>query len=76
MTYILVAILIVLMGLTLFSLIRGIVAFLQTTKVDLENGSADNVAEMQIKQNKAMIARIKYQALAVVVVAVILAIAQ
>ena len=76
MTYILIAILIVLMGLTLFSLIRGIVAFLQTTKVDLENGSADNVAEMQIKQNKAMIARIKYQALAVVVVAVILAIAQ
>ena len=76
MTYILIAILIVLMGLTLFSLIRGIVAFLQTTKVDLENGSADNVAEMQIRQNKAMIARIKYQALAVVVVAVILAIAQ
>jgi hypothetical protein len=76
MTYILIAILVVLMGLTLFSLIRGIVAFLQTTKVDLENGSAENVAEMQLRQNKAMIARIKYQALAVIVVAVILAISQ
>ena len=76
MTYILIAILIVLMGLTLFSLIRGVVAFLQTTKVDLESGSAENVVEMQLKQNKAMIARIKYQALAVVVVVVILAISQ
>ena len=76
MTYIFVAILIVLMALTLISLVRGIVAFLQTTKVDLENGNAENVAEMQLKQNKAMISRIKYQALAVVVVAVILAISQ
>ena len=76
MTYILIAVLVVLMGLTLYSLIRGIVAFLQTTKVDLESGEAENVAEMQLKQNKAMIARIKYQALAVVVVVAILAIAQ
>ncbi|HAU22527.1 MAG TPA: hypothetical protein DCS24_08035 [Erythrobacter sp.] len=76
MTYILIAILIVLMGLTLFSLVKGVVAFLQTTKIDLESGNAENVAEMQLKQNKAMIARIKYQALAVVVVAVILLIAQ
>jgi len=76
MTYILIALLIVLMGFTLFSLIRGVVAFLQTTKIDLENGTGENVAEMQIKQNKAMIARIKYQALAVVVVVIILAIGQ
>jgi len=55
------------------SLVRGIVAFLQTTKIDLENGS-DNVTEMQMKQNKAMFARIKYQALAIVAVAVLLAI--
>lgn len=55
------------------SLVRGIVAFLQTTKIDLENGS-DNVTEMQMKQNKAMFARIKYQALAIVAVAVLLVI--
>lgn len=76
MTYLLIAILIVLMGLTLFSLIRGIVAFLKTAKVDLENGSAENVTEMQLAQNRAMIARIKYQALAIAVVVVILAISK
>lgn len=76
MTYLLVAVLVVLMGLTLFSLIRGIVAFLQTTKVDLENNSGETVTEMQLKQNQAMFARIKYQALAIVVVVIILAISQ
>lgn len=55
------------------SLVRGIIAFLQTTKIDLENGS-DNVTEMQLKQNKAMFARIKYQALAIVAVAILLVI--
>ena len=53
------------------SLVRGVIAFLQTTKLDLESGS-DRVTEMQLKQNRMMFARIKYQALAVVVVAVLL----
>lgn len=73
MNYILVPILIIAMGLTLFSLIRGIIAFLRTTRIDPESGGADNVREMQLKQNRAMIARIKYQALAILVVALILA---
>ena len=55
------------------SLVRGIVAFLQTTKVDLEHGG-ENSQELQMRQNQAMFARIKYQALAIVVVAVLLAI--
>lgn len=55
------------------SLVRGIVAFLQTTKIDLENGT-DNSQAMQAKQNQAMFARIKYQALAIVVVAVLMAV--
>ena len=55
------------------SLVRGVIAFLQTTKVDLENGGA-NSAELQMRQNKAMMSRIKYQALAIVVVLVLLAI--
>ncbi|MXO63245.1 HIG1 domain-containing protein [Qipengyuania oceanensis] len=75
MTTILIIALVVLMALVVFSLVRGIVAFLQTTKLDLESGEAEHVHEMQLKQNKMMFARIKYQALAVVVVAVILAIA-
>lgn len=53
------------------SLVRGIVAFLQTTKVDLESGG-ENSKELMERQNKAMFARIKYQALAIVVVAVLL----
>ena len=71
MNYILIPILIVLMALVLFSLVRGIVAFLKTTKIDLESGEGETVTEMQLLQNKAMFARIKYQALAVAVVAVI-----
>lgn len=57
------------------SLIRGIVAFLKTTKVDLENNTGETVTEMQLLQNKAMFARIKYQALAIVVVVIMLAVA-
>ncbi|MBI1402974.1 MAG: hypothetical protein GC147_07160 [Porphyrobacter sp.] len=76
MTYFLVAILLVLMGLTAFSLIRGIVAFLKTTRIDLESGEAETATDMQLAQNKAMFARIKYQALAIVVVAIILAVAR
>jgi hypothetical protein len=57
------------------SLIRGIVAFLQSTRMDLESqASGDHATEMQLKQNAAMFARIKYQGLAIVVVAVLLAI--
>lgn len=57
------------------SLIRGIIAFLQTTKVDLENNTGETVTEMQMAQNKAMFARIKYQALAIAVVVIIMALA-
>lgn len=76
MTYFLVAVLVVLMGLTAFSLIRGIVAFLQTTKIDLETGEGETATDMQVAQNKAMFARIKYQGLAIVVVAIILAVSR
>lgn len=55
------------------SLVRGIIAFLKTTRIDLENNSAETVTEMQLMQNRAMFARIKYQGLAVLVIALILA---
>ena len=57
--------------LVVVSLVRGIVAFLQTTKVDLETGG-ENSKQLMEAQNKAMFNRIKYQALAIVVVAVLL----
>ena len=63
------------MVLVVASLIRGIVAFMKSTKIDLESGEQTDATDMQLTQNKMMFARIKYQALAVVVVAVLLAIA-
>lgn len=67
----LVILLIIAMGWAVVSLIRGIVAFLQSTKLDLES-DGDRAREMQLRQNRMMFARIKYQALAVVVVAILL----
>ena len=76
MTYVLIPALLILMGLTAFSLIKGIVAFLKTTKIDLETGEGSTATDMQLAQNKAMFARIKYQGLAIVVVAIILAVSR
>lgn len=71
MNYILIPVLIILCILVVASLVRGIIAFLKTTKIDLETGEAETVTEMQETQNKAMFARIKYQAMAIGVVALI-----
>jgi hypothetical protein len=76
MNYFLVPLLVFLCIMVVVSLVRGIVAFLQTTKIDLETGEGETVTDMQLAQNKAMFARIKYQALAIVVVAIILAVAR
>ncbi len=74
MTTFFVIVLVVLMGLVVYSLVRGIVAFLKSTKMDLEREDTGGATEMQLMQNKMMFARIKYQALAVLVVAVLLAV--
>ena len=71
----LVIVLVVLMGFVVYSLVRGIVAFLQSHKADIEAGS-ERQQEMQLLQNKMMFNRIKYQALAIVVVAVIIMMAR
>ncbi len=73
MNWFLVLVVIGLAIMVVVSLVRGIVAFLQTTKLDLNN-QQDMVraSEMQARQNKMMFARIKYQALAIVVVAILL----
>ena len=75
MTTFLAIVLAVLMALVVYSLIRGIVAFLRSTKMDLESEDTGRASEMQLLQNKMMFNRIKYQALAVLVVAVLLAVA-
>lgn len=73
MMYVLIPIIVVLMGLTVLSLVRGIVAFLNTTKEDLEQ-TGTGATKMQALQNKMMFNRIKYQAAAIVVVMILLAI--
>ena len=75
MTTFLVIVLVVLMLLVVFSLVRGIIAFLQSHKADIEAGG-ERQREMQLVQNKMMFNRIKYQALAIVVVAVIISLAR
>jgi hypothetical protein len=74
MTYILVPIIVVLVIMVVVSLVRGIMAFLKSTQLDLERGDAPGATDMQLLQNKMMFARIKYQAAAVLVVAVLLAV--
>ncbi|MEM6476410.1 MAG: hypothetical protein AAF687_09615 [Pseudomonadota bacterium] len=76
MIYVLVPVLVVLCILVLVSLIKGIIAFLQTTKIDLESGEGETVTEMQMAQNKAMFARIKYQGLAIAAVVVLMLVAR
>jgi hypothetical protein len=75
MTTFLVAVIVILAIMVVVSLVRGIIAFMQSTKLDLES-DGDRATEMQLKQNKMMFARIKYQALAVVVVAILLMISR
>jgi len=76
MTYILVPIIVVLMIMVVVSLVRGIMAFLKSTRTDLERGEGTGATEMQLLQNKMMFNRIKYQAAAVLVVALLLAVAK
>lgn len=75
MKYILIPIIVVLVIMVVISLVKGIVAFMQTTKADLEHQGA-GPSPNQLLQNKMMFNRIKYQALAVVVVAILLAVSK
>lgn len=71
----LVIVVIILAILVLVSLVRGIIAFLQSTKLDLESpADEDRAKRMQEHQNKMMFNRVKYQALAIVVVVILMAI--
>jgi hypothetical protein len=75
MTTFLAIVLALLMALVVYSLVRGIVAFLQSHRADIDAGG-ERQREMQLLQNRMMFNRIKYQALAIVVVAVIMMMAR
>lgn len=74
--WVFIPLIVILMVMVVVSLVRGIIAFLQSSKLDLERDSGSGATEMQLRQNKMMFARIKYQALAIVVVAVLLAVSR
>ena len=77
MSYILVPIIIVLMVMVVVSLVRGIIAFVNSTKEDLNRDpSAVGATPNQLMQNRMMFNRIKYQAAAVLVCALLLAMAR
>lgn len=67
-----ILVLVGLMAMVVVSLVRGIIAFMQSTRDDLNNPDQSGPSEMQLKQNKYMFARIMYQGLAVLIVALIL----
>lgn len=72
MIYILIPTLVVLMAMVLISLLRGLNAFRQSLDEDVDHDSGTGATQLQLKQNKMMWARIKYQALAIVVVMILL----
>ncbi len=72
MSYILILGLVIMMVLVVISLVKGIAAFMQSTREDLERGESSGPSEMQLRQNKMMYSRILYQGIAIVIVAVLL----
>ncbi len=59
------------LGYVLTGLIKGIVAFLQTTEAEL-NSTDTGPSPSSLKQNKAMMGRIAFQAIAILLVALLL----
>ena len=71
MNWILVTLLVVAMIFVVVSLVRGVVAFLQSHRADVDAGG-ERQKDMQLLQNRMMMNRIKFQALAIVIVAILL----
>lgn len=71
MNTVLITVLILAMAATLFALIRGIIAFLQATKEEL-NSTENGPSASGLKQNRMMMNRILFQAAAVIIVALLL----
>ena len=56
-------------------LVRGIIAFLKTTEADLK-GESSGPSASSLQQNKMMQGRVAFQALAIVIVIIMLAMAR
>lgn len=76
MAYLLIPIIVILMVMVVVSLFRGLNAFRQSMEQDANRDPQAGATELQLKQNKMMWARIKYQAAAIVVVALLMLMAR
>lgn len=72
MSYILILLIVLSAGAVIFALVRGLIAFANMEPDDVD---ADGVTASHKKQNEMMFARVKYQAIAVVLVALLLLLA-
>lgn len=72
MNYILIPLVIILAALTVFTLMRGIIAFMAATKEDLARPDDSGPSANQLLQNKLMFRRILFQGAAILVVAITL----
>lgn len=72
MTYFLIAVLVVLVIMTVISLVRGIAAFLQTAKADMDRPADAGPSPSQLMQSRMMMRRIMFQGAAILVVALLL----
>lgn len=68
---VLILLLVAAMIATLVALVRGVIAFLKTTEEDLKNDGTGPSAS-SVKQNKAMMQRVIFQAVAILVVVIML----
>lgn len=72
MSYILILLIVMAAGAVIIALVRGLIAFVNMEPDDVD---ADGVTASHKKQNEMMFARVKYQAIAVILVALLLLLA-
>jgi hypothetical protein len=76
MKVVIILAIVALMALVVISLVRGIVAFLKSTREDLERDPSAGPSAMQLKQGQMMFARVKFQLAAVIAIVVLAAVAK
>lgn len=69
MSYVLILLILIAAGAVIFALVRGLIAFANMEPDDVD---AEGVTASHKKQNEMMFARVKYQAIAVVLVALLI----
>ncbi|MEP2989897.1 MAG: hypothetical protein ABJN65_12500 [Parasphingorhabdus sp.] len=72
MNFVLIAMIVLAAGAVVFALVRGLIAF---ANMEPDNVDSDGITASHKKQNEMMFARIKYQAIAVVFVIILLMLA-